>query len=824
MTVSRRYGRVPRVPAAFIMTPAAAQIVTRPPELIVLRAARGFGKTSTIASWLRGHTFAGYDSIWLPLSHPVTPDDLWTAIHDGLSALHGTPSQAHPSLASIRKVLDTRIRRLVLVIDGLHFVGHQDQAAMTAVDDALVGMVHDFPLVHLIAASRDERPIEALGQGSVSSRVLRRPELALGGGEVLALAHELDRKVTPAEAGELSAQLLGWPAVIRAVMLDQRDDGGQSWPEVSVRVGTHFARALFAAPDVAPLLPVTAVIAVAGELSAEEMASFGADAGFTETLPQLVSTGLVEDSGVYRFPAAVRRAVTRLVQEDFPELYERLHALLARLRRADNRFEEALEHAINARDWPMAASIADHHWTRLLNADSPALRRLIEHLPIKLVAKYPTLVMCRDVILAPQLEQRARAAISTGMMDLDGHGPVQPVSFTERLVGLHQINHPGGWHILEWNELPEATQAGIPHHLLQWGISLLGDGQLVQAAYAFALAHARAEQSGNRRAATEAAALIAMAVGRLGHLRTCHLWLQRAQGGEATASPLARTAAAVARRHAHLLRLDPGEPDELPKGERYPDVPAVAVLRELAHLDEAMRLLIAHGRLGLDPEQRISATACELTARAAHSLKLEGLILSGRLDRAEALLGALVDPLPVVRARFAFYIGAPEEALRLLEMENPEALVFPLSALDAWVLQACAAYRADQLDLARDYLGAALALADDTGMRLPFVMVPREDLLAIAHGDPYGEDFLNHPALRSHTSHFIEPLSTVMLSTAERRVLNQLARNVPMAHIGRALFIAESTVKTHVRNIYRKFGVSTRAEALARGRALLLID
>src|SRR5690625_4000833 len=73
MTVTRRHGRIPRVPAAFIMTESAVRAAVRPPGLVVLRAARGFGKTATLASWLRSDRFAGYDSIWVPLSAPTEP-------------------------------------------------------------------------------------------------------------------------------------------------------------------------------------------------------------------------------------------------------------------------------------------------------------------------------------------------------------------------------------------------------------------------------------------------------------------------------------------------------------------------------------------------------------------------------------------------------------------------------------------------------------------------------------------------------------------------------------------------------------------------------
>lgn len=53
------------------------------------------------------------------------------------------------------------------------------------------------------------------------------------------------------------------------------------------------------------------------------------------------------------------------------------------------------------------------------------------------------------------------------------------------------------------------------------------------------------------------------------------------------------------------------------------------------------------------------------------------------------------------------------------------------------------------------------------------------------------------------------------LSTRERIVLAELAEHVTLEDIARRLFVSRNTVKTQVRSVYRKIGVSTRAEAVA---------
>ena len=50
-------------------------------------------------------------------------------------------------------------------------------------------------------------------------------------------------------------------------------------------------------------------------------------------------------------------------------------------------------------------------------------------------------------------------------------------------------------------------------------------------------------------------------------------------------------------------------------------------------------------------------------------------------------------------------------------------------------------------------------------------------------------------------------------------VLTPLAGDLSEAEIGRKLFVSHSTVHSHVKSIYRKLAVSTRAEALGSARA-----
>ena len=61
-------------------------------------------------------------------------------------------------------------------------------------------------------------------------------------------------------------------------------------------------------------------------------------------------------------------------------------------------------------------------------------------------------------------------------------------------------------------------------------------------------------------------------------------------------------------------------------------------------------------------------------------------------------------------------------------------------------------------------------------------------------------------------------------SPAELAVLRGLATGLSQREIGVRLYISMNTVKTHVRELYRKLGVTSRADAVARAQALGLLD
>jgi LuxR family maltose regulon positive regulatory protein len=62
------------------------------------------------------------------------------------------------------------------------------------------------------------------------------------------------------------------------------------------------------------------------------------------------------------------------------------------------------------------------------------------------------------------------------------------------------------------------------------------------------------------------------------------------------------------------------------------------------------------------------------------------------------------------------------------------------------------------------------------------------------------------------------------LTERELEVLRLLAAGRSNADMAAELFVEQSTVKTHLIHLYRKLGVHSRTQTVARARALGLLD
>jgi LuxR family maltose regulon positive regulatory protein len=120
---------------------------------------------------------------------------------------------------------------------------------------------------------------------------------------------------------------------------------------------------------------------------------------------------------------------------------------------------------------------------------------------------------------------------------------------------------------------------------------------------------------------------------------------------------------------------------------------------------------------------------------------------------------------------------------------------------------------------------AAQATRDAAAARL-FLDDARSVIQACPDPGPVVTAFLQQAESRSagprRPAHPLTPVA-VDFSDREMAVLRLLSSTLSQREIGSMLFISFNTVKTHSKSIFRKLGVATRADAVARARELDLI-
>ena len=141
---------------------------------------------------------------------------------------------------------------------------------------------------------------------------------------------------------------------------------------------------------------------------------------------------------------------------------------------------------------------------------------------------------------------------------------------------------------------------------------------------------------------------------------------------------------------------------------------------------------------------------------------------------------------------------------------------------------AVGALNQDHQEEALGRAGAALDRAVHTGMIESFVSAYRgcPELLVCLLQDREHHAQLERVLKRAGDGHLAPDLtatnerSVLSLSPREKEVLALVAQGLSNAEIGRNLFISPVTVKVHVRHIYEKLGVRSRAAAALRATQL----
>jgi LuxR family maltose regulon positive regulatory protein len=263
----------------------------------------------------------------------------------------------------------------------------------------------------------------------------------------------------------------------------------------------------------------------------------------------------------------------------------------------------------------------------------------------------------------------------------------------------------------------------------------------------------------------------------------------------------------------------------------------------LRHLAQGM-LHAGHGRhqdalVSYRAAEQVQTRLAEPLKLAVYSrpLVLQAMLRLGETMRVEHALAAMDDEL-----RESAEVCTAIAALRLAR-DDPEGAVAVLAAvIDGSVRSGHPVWLVEALlleSIARDALGdagasgrsleRALELAEPDGVLWPFLVHPAPALLErhqrhrTTHASLISE-ILGLQAGKTPVSRRGEPEPPVEpLSECETRVLRYLPTNLSGPEIASELYLAASTVKTHIQHIYAKLGVHRRAAAVERARALGLL-
>lgn len=793
------------------------------PPVVVVQAPQSFGKTTAVSWLLSQHDEQRLEHIWVSLPpRPVGRDELWEIVGRRVR----DAGLAEVDWPTIDRAMARRQRHLVIVVDNL------DRVRDTRVDSDLVELARDHEQIHLVAMMREPRPVHVLAI-PLDAVVVQTGDLILTSDDAREMARLLDISLNHAVAKELVRQLRGWPPLLRLVLSEPIAVAARS-VQVDQGVVDRYVRTLIRNVPytevrralqilcVPELLPQELALELVGRQAWDRMAAFLDALGLSE----------FDISSREPGPDPIRTAGATMLRDDDPAAFREVSLATARWLSSRNEIPAALRHAQLAEEWSTVSALLADNWDSLLAEQPGLVRESLELLPTELLRGNARLLVARDFILNVATQSRARSAFVAGLLVPDGAA----LARSRRRLSLRQVLTAGdrsfydtAHPFVESRDLGAAIAASgwpddvvrqIPGLLLEWAWSLLLTAPGVGTCYAFAEAAEWAEHLGavgEQRDAAAGAALSHVVIGNPGSAR---LWLSFGEKLSRSGQP--RYAAEVEQLTRALIeRQNDG------RGEVDPEI--LEIPEPLADLEVARMLLLVDTLVREDRSLeavrmletfRVREPERGTISLAEHfmvNLLVETYLASGQVERArKTLLSVDADAVhhPAAWALVDFQSGEYE---RVLEAASPD-FAMPRQILQLALLRACAALRLQQRAVAVDEFQNAVSTATQTEMLRPFALIPRADLLALVGSDAQATQLLGPILARPQL--LADPQDGSGLSPRELQVLEAVATGASFAAVASRLFVSPNTVKSQMRDIYRKLGVSGRELAVERAREI----
>ncbi|HEX4189182.1 MAG TPA: LuxR C-terminal-related transcriptional regulator [Solirubrobacteraceae bacterium] len=796
---------------------------------------------------------------------------------DRLSA--PTPARMHRFLPMLVNALAELPSPVLVVLDDIH---HVSSPPATAAVDFLVRHVPEHCTLVLSGRSDPPLPIQRMRM-SEELVELRHAELAFDRAETQELCERLELELSDGEIGMLWTRTEGWAAALRlaALSLNGHPDPRRFLEDLG---GTDRALADYLIAEVLVHLPEDQHAFMLRTCLVDAVSAPLADA-LTESHSSALVLAAIEHSGapieavsqaggddcLYRYHPLFKELLQAHLRHAYAPEIPLLERRAAAWYAENGLSMQALHHALAAEDWRSAGELIAENWLELfLSGSSPPVRRAIRRLPAEIVKEDPRLAAVfacsrleegdlregeRHLAQARQRYREADDAVreQLGLM-LAAAGLRRArlqarVDDAERLAGelidlasgatreewsalrCFALSNLGAVHLWSGNlaaasgDLEEAlalaTEDGREHLILsclaQLGVVDLLRGRLTSAEERSKLGVELAERCGFTDGSASACAYLVSGAVAYGHgeFDSSVELLTHAATAAATAEwPVrlatgvlqARALAAIGQRSASrgLLKLRAVRAEVARNGSAI-----VPRFLDVALADTEARALLAAGETE--------------SARQALSRAL------GTQPRSRSLLvreaAAELDGANADAASSALTAALADRDGSAPSMDEPD--FSSSSTIEAWVLRALLARAIGERKASTDALEHALSLAEHEPYRDAFLLHGRAVRELLEHQAHIGTD---HPALvevlldamSDRRTPSLEAIAEP-LTEREQRILSYLPTMLSNAEIGAETFVSLNTVKTHLRSIYRKLDVSSRAEAVERGRLLGLL-
>lgn len=202
-------------------------------------------------------------------------------------------------------------------------------------------------------------------------------------------------------------------------------------------------------------------------------------------------------------------------------------------------------------------------------------------------------------------------------------------------------------------------------------------------------------------------------------------------------------------------------------------------------------------------------------------------LAQGQGTEAERLLATLPATTPIgltTRVLLRLLTGRTEEARNMAADARARPRTPLRDRVELCLLEAAAEARLGDAEAAVELLGRGFSLLTPADHRLAFATIPEGMLAELSITVPDVAAAAEELKQRGVGAIYPESVDLVTLTEREAVVLGALASGRKLDAIAKSLHVSLNTVKSQVRVVYAKLGTHNRAEAVAAGRRLGLID